>query len=158
MLQATDHIVTGWVPLHSHAFISDQPSVTSVLWGSAPVFPKAFTTVIPVSIPPWPFPSPPAVEVGIPIAGPHYQDGKLTPEQLGNMFFHDMSIQNGQPVTAGLDGLVCVVRGSANSPLLARQKAISLAQTVTLPEKQFRPDVGANVEPLLASLETLGLT
>lgn len=80
------------------------------------------------------------------------------PEDLNSVFLHDFKLGPKQSIeTAGLDGLVGVVRGSANTLPLARARALDLLNRVQVPQKQFRPDAGAQVEQTLAALESLGL-
>lgn len=139
----------GWHPLHAHAFVSELESLGAVLEGEAPKFPKRFVCCVPVSVPPWPTPSAQEL-VEQPIDG-------LVREQLGQVFFHDMRIVDGKPTVAGLDGLVCVARGTADHFDLARAKALQLAGAIRLREKQWRPDFGGAVSTVMAALEQLGM-
>lgn len=147
---AVSNLTLGWHRLHAHAFVSELESLSAVLEGAEPVQPKRFVCAVPVSVPPWP--SPVAREVArVPIAG-------LSREQMGQVFFHDMKIVEGQPQVAGLDGLVFVARGAADSFELARLKASTICAAVQLPEKQWRPDFGSAVPGIVAALEQLGVS
>jgi len=56
--------------------------------------------------------------------------------------------------TAGLDGLLAVATGAADSsPALARARALELAVRLEIPEKQWRADTGLTVEAVLSTLE-----
>ena len=149
-------MVAGWPWLHTQAFLSELEGFGAVLRGERPpALPSRFVTVLPVTLPPWPNPrpSPPAVGAArVPIGG-------LTPQQIARVFWQDAEVREGELWTAGLDGLVGIVRGPAESAVLARGRALEIALRMDLPEKQLRPDVGQRVEEVLASLEqTLGVT
>jgi len=146
-LTLTDGIESGWPMLHTHAFVSELPAFGEVLSGAVPELPTKFTVVLPVTRPPWPYPvmhSP----------GQSIIEG-LTDEQIGQVFWHDAAVDQKRRTisTAGLDGLVGVVRGAADSFELAQARALKLAATMRFPEKQFRPDVGGVVRQTLAVLE-----
>ncbi len=66
-------------------------------------------------------------------------------------------VEDGVVKTAALDGLVGVVRASANNLTLARGQALSYARLFTIPELQVRVDVGGSVDRWLATLEEVGL-
>jgi hypothetical protein len=143
----------GWPFLQTHAFLSELEGFGEVLSGGVPRLPRRFTVAIPVSIPPWPNLDargrPPR-----PVTG-------LTEPNMGQFFWHDVVIrQEARTIdTAGLDGLVGVARGSANTFYLARLLALGRAQQLRVEEKQFRPDVGESVPQVLATLEhKFGLT
>jgi hypothetical protein len=137
----------GWPMLHTHAFCADQPSLTRVLQGYEPLFPKRFVTCVSVTIPPWPNGGSKASEVEI-----------IVPQEvLGNMWFHDMQVSGKVVSTAGLDGFVAVVRGSGDTLDMSRRVALTLASAVNVPERQFRLDAGGQVQQVLMNLEQLGV-
>lgn len=137
----------GWPHLHTHAFIGELDGFGDVLAGASPVLPQKFVTVIPVSIPPWPNRSAEgAAQVEV---------GGLTEEYQSRVLWHDIQVnaEERKLMTAGLDGLVGVVRGAGYYPELARAQALGLAQAIQLPNKQYRPDAGTAVGGALAGLE-----
>ena len=67
-----------------------------------------------------------------------------------------MMVEDGVAKTAGLDGLVGVVRASADSLTLARAQALNRARLFQLPELQVRVDVGHSVDQWLAEIEGIG--
>ena len=148
----TPHIVgakAGFPFLHTHAFLSGLEDFGDILLGkSNPVLPKKFTTVLTISRPPYPnrkarFRRPVAIE-------------NLTDQQVGRVFWHDMQILDQSKhslSTAGLDGLVGIARGEADTSELSRGLCLEVAQRISLPEKQFRLDVGGRVQGVLAELE-----
>jgi hypothetical protein len=136
-------MTAGWPFLHSHAFLSELEDFAGLL--SAPVLeattdgasppvllPKKFVTVLPVSRPPWPTRKARFRFDLAPIEG-------LTPEHMGRVFWHDVQVnpEAGKLTTAGLDGLVGVVRGAADTSQLALVRALEVALRLQLPEKQF---------------------
>ena len=158
----------GWPFLVSHGFFSES-SLTPLLdshdksssYTPDPVesnpeasdptshfLPQKFVTVIPLSRPPWPTQK----------ARFRFQteliEG-LTSQQMGRIFWHDVQIDQkaGQLRTAGLDGLVGVVRGSANTTQLAVARALEVAARLQMPEKQYRTDAGSKVQMVLSMLE-----
>jgi hypothetical protein len=139
---------TGWTFLHSHAFISELDSFSSVLEGNPPIPGKKFVVALPLSVPPWPVLTnlpPEAVKLS-----------GLKTKDLEGIFFHDfMAGEDRFPWTAGMDGLIGVVQGSANTFKLAQARALELAGKVELPNKQYRPDVGNYVDSALAMVEGL---
>lgn len=161
----------GWPWLHAQAFLAELESLSTVLGLGAsegaseasecasegregafegrPALAKRFVTVLPVSVPPWPNEKSTALQVGLPIKG-------LTPQQQGQCFWFDIQVdqQAKQLRTAGLDGLLAVAVGSSDStPSLARARALELAHRLEVPGKQWRADVGAQVDAALATLE-----
>lgn len=142
---------TGWPLLHTAAFLAELGGLNSLLLGvgGGPVLERRFVTVLPVSMPPWPNPRQGERRVPVEAIG-------LTPAQVGQCFWYDITIDPEEKKlwTAGHDGLVAVATGSADiSPALARGRALGLASRVQLPEKQFRVDVGLQVDAVLATLE-----
>ncbi len=143
-------VVAGWDFLHTHAFVSDLDNLGGLLEGANGRLLAEHVVAIPVTIPP--FPS---------VSNIHAQEvkvGGLEPGDLGSIFFHVIYTKGDQEVwTAGLDGLVAVVRGSGQNFQLALDLAVGRAAKLELPEKQFRPDVGSQVPGVLAMLENSGL-
>ena len=140
---------SGWGTLHTHAFVAELESLGAVLLGEAPTLARRFVTVLPVTQPPWP--SARQGERRAPT-----EVGGLTPTQQGKVFWHDITVdkEHRKLFTAGLDGMVGVVTGSSDgTPSLARARALELAVRMELVEKQYRTDVGALVDPALATLE-----
>jgi hypothetical protein len=143
----------GWPFLHTHAFLSELEGFGEVLSGGVPRLPRRFTVAIPVSIPPWP-------NLDARGRAPRPIEG-LTEPNVGQFFWHDVVLkQEDRSIrTAGLDGLVGVARGSANTHYLAKALAVGRAQQLRVEEKQFRLDVSDTVPQVLASLEhKFGLT
>jgi len=143
----------GWNFLQHHALLAeagdyDTPNITSILNGAEPAFYHRFTVVIPVSIAPYPYHSDSKTD-RLPIP-----EGAI---KCGHVFWHDMLVEDGVVRTAALDGLVGVVRASADSLMLARGRALAFAKLIALPELQVRVDVGEQVEGTLAFLEGRGL-
>ena len=144
-----DGVLFGFPFLHTHAFLSGLEDFGDILLGkSNPVLPKKFTTVLTISRPPYPnrkarFRRPVAI-------------GNLTDQQIGRVFWHDMQVTDPTKhllSTAGLDGLVGISRGEADTSELSRGLALEVAQRISLPEKQYRLDVGGRVQGVLAELE-----
>lgn len=145
---SADGYQAGWPVLHSHAFLSELPSVGSVLEGSGAIeLPKRCVVVAPVTVPPWPLAANISPEP-VPIEGEF---------DRGGVFFHDMKAVEKVPTVAGLDGFVAVARGAADHFQLARWRAIALASQIELPQRQLRTDVGSSVDSVLAGFEELGL-
>ena len=139
----------GWPYLQTQAFLSELEKLGDVLVGThEPVLPQKFVTVVPVSMPPWPCGGSNAKSVEVP---------RLPPALEGAVFWHDITIdvENRTISTGGLDGFVSVHRGAGAYPETARGKALAGATAIRLPEKQYRPDVGASVSTVLAQLEHL---
>lgn len=146
-----DGLQAGWPFLHLHAFLSEVEGFGDVLQGAVPVLPMKYVTVVPVTIPPWPNHGT-AAEKDALVEG-------LTPQQQSRVFWHDIRVlpEERKVLTAGLDGLVGVVRGAAQSPVLSQARALEVAAKIILPQKQWRPDVGQTVGAAVASLEMAGL-
>ena len=132
----------GWNWLQSHAFTADLVSLGQILQDGPVNWGEKFTTVVPVSVPPWPEYGRAAAEVPI---------GPLPPETRADVMWHDVALdlENKSLRTAGLDGLVGVAYGSGGSPALALQRALTVAAAIDVPEKQWRPDVGRQVQRVL---------
>jgi hypothetical protein len=143
----------GWPFLHTHAFVSELEDFADLLGGATlvptdQILPRKFVTVLPLSRPPWPTRKAKFRFELAPIGG-------LTGEQMARVFWHDVQADQeaGTLSTAGLDGLIGVVRGAANTNELALLRALEVALRVQLPEKQFRSDAGRQVQSALAELE-----
>ena len=146
-------VEAGWPFLHTHCFISELEGFGELLSGGVPRLPKRFTVAIPVSIPPWPTQDARGRD-------PRPVEG-LTEPNLGQFFWHDVVLeQDTRSIrTAGLDGLVGIARGAADTHYLARVLAVERARQLRVEEKQFRMDVSETVPQVLASLEhKFGLT
>lgn len=114
-------------------------------------FPKPFTVVLPVTVPPWP---------GRPAESPEPQPLKgLTGAQMSRFGLHDIQLdeESQRVYAAGLDGFVGVARGTGHTFELARGLALEVALAAQLREKQLRPDVGQHMGGALAALEAAGL-
>ncbi len=139
----------GFSLFHSHAFLSELENFGNVLLGlERPTLPSRFVTVVPLTVPPYPNNRARLSHQQIPITG-------LTEKQMSRVFWHDFQVdpESRQISTAGLDGLVGVARGAAESLALSRGLALEIPQRVSLPEKQYREDVGLRVDNALAVLE-----
>lgn len=147
----------GWTWLHTHAFVYSLNSgdLTSLLVGEDPSGPeKKYTTVLPVSIPPWPLHMiHPEVNVYAPARD---LDGANSAVRQ-RLLLHDVKRTDKGLSTAGLDGLVGVACGSGNSVGMSKLQAVGTAQGLRLPEKQYRSDVGAKVEGLELMMEGMSL-
>ena len=144
----------GWHGLHPHAFLTalgEDGQLGKVLAGDGPTFPHRFAVVVPVSVPPWP--------VDGNVRPTEAQVQGLDETAMGKMFWHDVAVDEGDRVlkVAGVDGLVGLARGVGESLVLARGRALGLAATMQVPEKQFRGDVGGGVEEDLARMEAAGI-
>lgn len=143
-------VVAGWPFLQTHAFLSELEGFSELLTDatSLPVLPKKFVTVITISRAPWP-----TRKARFRFDTPEIQG--LTPEQMGQVFWHDVQVdeEGGRLTSAGLDGLIGVSRGAADTSELARVRSLEVALRLGLPEKQFRPDAGVQVQAALAELE-----
>jgi hypothetical protein len=137
----------GWPFLQSHAYVSELENLSTHFVGEPEALPERTVTVVPVSLPPWPYTKGVSTE-GLVLQG-------LTPKQVAQVFWHDVRLNTEQRTlsSGGLDGLLGVVRGASHNPRLARSKAIRLAASLSVPEKQFRPDAGGLVDDVLAQLE-----
>lgn len=147
----------GWNFLQTHAFAAQlyEPNLTEVVEGAAPRLPHRYTIALPVSIPPWPLRG----LYGEKQCNVRPAEAPIGPEAVksGEVFFHDFRVRDGRAFTAGTDGLVGVVRASADTLWLARQKVLRLAQSLALEEMQYRTDVAQGVEMALGLLESQGL-
>jgi hypothetical protein len=138
----------GWTALHLHAWLSALETPVGVLLEGLPaVLPKTYTVVVPVTVPPWPV-----------ACDQHSLESEvLAPkEALSQALWHDTRVVEGKLLVAGLDGLVAVARGSAHGLGLARTRALAVATSIRVPQRQLRGDVGGLVERTLAHIETAG--
>ena len=146
----------GWPFLHAHAFWSEieASEMLQILLGDPgkeEILPgPTFTTLVPVSIPPWP------IRCNFPSGNVNIE---VSPPQVARqVFFHDIRVVEKQLQSAGTDGLIGVARGSSNVLGISRQRALQAAQAIQVgPERQIRPDIGAHVEILLGVLELAGM-
>ncbi len=140
-------IEMGWPMLQAHAFFSEQ-NMGDVLTGQAEAhLPKRITGAVALTVPPWPNQQGGASQ-GSELTG-------LTMQQLGRVWWHDVVVDqaNQSLSVAGLDGLVGVATGSADTALLARSQALSIPSVVGLPEKQYRSDAGSRLDVVLGQFE-----
>jgi hypothetical protein len=137
----------GWPFLQTHAFVAELENFGDLLAGAPPVLSKRFVVVVPVSIPPWPNQDARGRESRL-VTG-------LSEPNMGQFFWHDVEIhrETREIHTAGLDGLIGIARGTADSHFLARLLAVERARQLQVEEKQFRPDVSEGVPAVLALLE-----
>jgi hypothetical protein len=151
-----DGMSAGWPFLHTHAFLSELEDFSGLLTNGpgaraeegTPLLPRKFVVVLPLSRPPWPTRKARFRFDLAPVEG-------LTPTQTGRVFWHDVQVDQeaGRLSTAGLDGLVGVVRGAADTSELALGRTLEVALRIHLPEKQFRSDCGRRVQLTLSELE-----
>jgi hypothetical protein len=139
----------GWPFLQSHAFLSELENFAGLLDHETVELPRKIVTVVPVSVPPWPM----IVYRGPPI--PEREVGGLTPKQMSKVFWHDVQLDSVKRKvrSGGLDGLLGVTRGAADTPDLARSRSLAIALTIQVPEKQVRPDAGCLVAQTIAEFE-----
>ena len=144
-LEATAHN-HGWPWLQTHAFVSELENFGELLLGESPKFTPGskFVTALPVTIPPWPELGRAADAVEI----------HTTANTRANTFWHDVALDTETHTlrSAGLDGLLGVPRGAGNSPSMARTKALSVADSIGCQQKQWRPDIGNTVTPVLDAI------
>lgn len=141
-------LAAGWPWLHTQAFAAELDSLSGALTGATPHLSRRFVTVLPVSVPPWPNEKSGGMP-NLPVEG-------LTPQQQGQLYWFDIRLAPDRRalLTAGLDGLLAVATGASDStPALARARALTLADRIRVPGKQFRQDVGLQVDGVLATLE-----
>lgn len=141
--------VAGWNFLFTHLFVSGLQNFAETLLGELPVMEtKTFVVGLPVTQPPYPLkanPMPPPVQLN-----------GVGNELARSCFFHDIAMKGGELWTAGLDGLVAVVRGAGASFTAAQGNALAVGSALPLPQKQMRVDVGSRVPSILVGLEKLG--
>lgn len=141
----------GWPNLHSEAFLSDISSLSDLLSLNGDVYLGCkYVVTLPVTTPPYPLSGRSQVESAT--------IGGLDPEDTKSIFFHDFKTNgHSEILSAGLDGYLCVVRGSGNNLTMARQRALAIAAKIQVPEKQVRLDVGARADFVLGMLEEGGV-
>lgn len=142
----------GWQWLQVHAFVSELENFGELLQGIPPQFSEGskFVTALPVTIPPWPELGRAADEVEI----------QTTADTRSHTFWHDVALDaEAQGLrSAGLDGVLGVPRGAGSSPSLALRKALAVADSIGVQQKQWRPDIGQTVTPMLdAVVEHFGV-
>ena len=140
----------GWTFLHTHLFVSDLVDLGNLLAGAGAGLVRRYVCGVPVTVPPFPI-SCNVSSDSVPVRG-------LEQDDLKTVFFHDMKTQDREVWVGGTDGLLAVVRGSANHLGLARQRALNVAARMVVPQKQFRVDVGGSVEMVMAMLEEQGIS
>lgn len=137
----------GWNWLQAHAFVGPLENLGELLLGQEARFePQSkFVSVLPVSIPPWP-------EHGRKADTPTIE---VTSRVRGCTFWHDvvLDMDAGSIIGGGSDGLLGVVRGAGNHPDLAADAVLTEAREISVPELQWRPDVGRQVTAVLNSIE-----
>ena len=145
----------GWPFLHTHVFVSELHDFSGLLQGQSSVdLDNRFVFGLVLSRPPYPNNRARLARYPSPIGG-------LTDQQIARVFWHDVRIdeEDHSLSTAGLDGLVGVIRGSADTFALARGLALEVAGRVHLNAKQVRIDAGQRVDQVLGELEQkFGLT
>jgi hypothetical protein len=142
--------MAGWPSIFTHAWMESAGGQLCELLDGQPAMtaPRPFTVALPVTQPPYPVrgaPGPGSVS----LAG-------LVKEQSIHCYFHDVMVEGAEIRTAGINGFVAVVAATGASLHSAQVKALGVAQSLPLPEKQFRMDVGGMVNAALGSLELLG--
>jgi len=114
-----------------------------------------FAAGIVMSTPPFPFARP---DVKVPVGMPVLFDQNLTPDDLRNIHYGEVGLQNEQLVTSGAYGWTLVVTGVASSIAAARGRANGLAARITIPNVRYRRDIGERlINGDFARLEALGL-
>ena len=114
-----------------------------------------FAAGIVMSTPPFPFARP---DVKVPVGMPVLFDQKLTADDLRNIHYGEVGLQNEQLVTSGAYGWTLVVTGVAPTVAAARDCANDLAARITIPNVRYRRDIGERlISGDFARLEALGL-
>ena len=141
----------GWPFLLTHAFVSNLSNLGQTLenGGDEVGITEPFVVALPVSVSPWP------VETHLP--APQLPVTGIGDADMRDIFFHDMTVREGQVFTDGLDGMLGVVRGAHRWPSVAHRRAMSLAARIQVPGKQFRPDALTTLVPLAEQLQERGL-
>jgi hypothetical protein len=134
--------------MHAHAFVSELSDFGGALMGlEEPHLERPYTVAIATSQPPWPL-----LGANSPTPFPL----TVSREDQREVFFHDVRLTDGKLTTAGVDGLVGVVRGAGRTLETARRTALERAGRLGFPERQFRADVGVGVAAALAGLDLSG--
>lgn len=149
-------IELGWPFLHTHAFLDELESFGAILGTGEPLMTKKYVVMAPVSIPPWPSKGTEPAERCC-IHSPREGMPKLTEQWQGRFFWHDVTVdrEKRELWTAGLDGLVGVARGSGNTIEAARARCLELLDSIQLPQKQYRMDVGSQTAAVLGGFEVM---
>jgi len=114
-----------------------------------------FAAGIVMSTPPFPFARP---DVKVPVGMPVLFDQNLTGDDLRNIHYGEVGLQNEQLVTSGAYGWTLVVTGVAPTVAAARDCANDLAARITIPNVRYRRDIGERlISGDFARLEALGL-
>jgi phosphoribosylamine--glycine ligase len=108
-----------------------------------------------MSTPPFPYARP---DVKVAVGMPVIFDPDLGAEDLQNIHYGEVGLQNGQLVTSGAYGWTLVVTGLGPTVADAQQRANRLASRIMIPNVRYRLDIGARlIAGDLARLERLGL-
>jgi phosphoribosylamine--glycine ligase len=114
-----------------------------------------FAAGIVMSTPPFPYSRP---DVNVPVGMPIIFDPTLSPEDLRNIHYGEVGLQNRELVTSGAYGWTLVVTGLASTVEEAQQRANRLASRITIPNVRYRLDIGARlIGSDLRRLEGLGV-
>lgn len=137
----------GWEGWHGLALVQGSRAARPLFEAEAAPELSPFVVCVPVSVPPFPFSAPDRPE-GLPVA--------TTPETERSLILGDITRGRNGLVTAGVDGSVALAIGRGRFPASARDQAVQVAQSLGLPEGQFRVDAGQGLERFLSGLERLG--
>jgi phosphoribosylamine--glycine ligase len=138
--------VTSWAEIF-HSLASRR--------GTTFVTRPGFACGVVMTTPPFPYGRP---EVNVPVGMPVIFDPSLSYQDLKNIHYGEVGLQNGQLVTSGAYGWTLVVTGLAPSIQEAQQRANALASRITIPNVRYRRDIGANlIEGDWRRVEKLGL-
>ena len=124
---------TGWDVLHLHLLLSGVENVGELFVGEVKVTHR-YSFALPVSIPPWPY--------LVNMAAKEVEVKGLSVEMRKSVGWHDVRKVGKTIMTAGLDGLVGVVRRSSDHPTRCIGECLEVAGSMDVEEKQFRSDGG----------------
>src|SRR5688572_9023015 len=100
-----------------------------------------FSVGVVLTVPPFPYPDGYAdLGKGMPIS---FRD-TITDVDRGSLHYGEVSLQDGQLVTAGMVGYVMVVTGVGNSVEAARREAYERVSKVVIPNMRYRNDIGSD--------------
>src|SRR4051812_38076837 len=121
--------------------------------GDAAMLP-GFCAAIVLTTPPFPYEYEDTEEpAGLPVIF----DG-VTPQELEQLYYGEVGMQDGQLVTSGIYGWTMVATAVADDIDAARRKASALAEKVIVPNVRYRRDIGVRLaEADFAVVENLGL-
>lgn len=102
-----------------------------------------------LSVPPWPHADPAASEAGMPILG-------LNEDNLKHIFLTDVFFEDGDYRYAASDGVVMKVTAHGRNAGEARSRAYRTIDNLTIPNVQYREDIGSRVETDIGELRNLG--